>query len=113
MRRKRPPESILEIAVAVGGYRKGFRVVTYIAQWTIAQRALGHEPSVKEAARWWKESERSWFHHQTEFREIFDLLDTPAPIAALVIAEADSRLERTDTPAVIAHLGRIRAPTLA
>lgn len=107
---KREPRSILELALAIGGYRKGFRVVMFIEQWTIAQHALGYEPTLEQAAAWWKESERTWFHRQAEFREVFDLLDTPAPIAAAVIARAEAKAEQIGS--VIAALGSI-APTAA
>lgn len=100
---KRPPQTVLEVAVAVGGYRKGFRVATYIAQWTIAQRALGHEPTVEEAAAWWKESRRTWFKYQSEFREIFDRLDTPGYFAERIIADSDAET----APAAVAYLGRL------
>jgi hypothetical protein len=99
---------VLEVAIAKGGYRKGFRVVMYIEQWTIAQRALGHEPTVEEAAAWWKEPRRTWFHRQAEFREIFDLAETPAPIAAAAIAAADEWVERRGS--VVSVLGSLPVP---
>lgn len=104
----RPPRTILELAIAKGGYRKGFRAVTFIEQWTIAQRALGHVPSLEEAAAWWKESERTWYHRQVEFRQIFDLLETPEPIATAIIAQAEQRAESIGS--VIAALGRMSLP---
>jgi hypothetical protein len=103
----------LEVAIAVGGYRKGGRVGLYIAQWTIAQRQLGHEPSVEEAAAWWKEPERTWYHRQAEFRQVFPGLGTPAPIAAQVIADYDGRLGKGDATPVIAYLGRVPAAAAA
>lgn len=107
---RREPRSILELAISIGGYRKGFRVVTFIEQWTIAQNALGHEPTVIEAADWWHESQATWFRRQVEFREIFDLLDNPAPIAAAVIARAEAKREAIGS--VIAALGSM-APSAA
>jgi len=105
---KRPPRTILELAIAIGGYRKGFRACVFIEQWTIAQHALGHEPTVIEAADWWKEPHSSWFKRQSEFREIFDLLDNPAPLAEQIIAQAEDRAEQVGS--VIAALARMPVP---
>jgi hypothetical protein len=96
---------VLEVAVAKGGIRKGTRVAAFIGQWTIAQQQLGHEPTTEEAAAWWKESERTWYRRLDEFREIFDLAETPAPIAAAAIAHSDRVLGRDDVGAAIGLLG--------
>lgn len=108
---KRARETILELAIAIGGYRKGFRVCVFIEQWTIAQHALGHEPTVIEAADWWKEPHSTWFLRQAEFREIFDLLENPAPLAAAIIANAEQRAEKIGS--VIAQLARMTLPGTA
>lgn len=107
---KRPPSTVLEVAIAKGGYAKGFRVAMYIEQWTIAQRALGHVPTVDEAAAWWKESRRTWFHRQAEFREVFDLIDSPAPIATAAIERLNGRPQRGS---VVAQLGTLAVPGVA
>lgn len=96
----------MEVAVAKGGVRKGLRVATFVAQWTIAQAQLGHEPTVEEAADWWRESRTSWFRRQAEFREIFGL-PTPAPFAAQGIAHVAERLDRRDLGRAIGELGRV------
>lgn len=97
--------------MAKGGIRKGLRVCTFIGQWTIAQHQLGHEPTTEEAAAWWKEAERTWYDRLREFREIFDLADTPGPIAAQVIAAFEaklhSKLDREDVGSVIGGLGQL------
>ena len=95
----------MEVAVAKGGIRKGLRVCTFIAQWTIAQQQLGHEPTLEEAADWWKEAHSTWYLRQAEFREVFDLAENPAPIAKAAIAKAGQRLDRDDVGAAIAGLG--------
>lgn len=109
---RRAPKSVLEVAIAVGGYRKGFRVLTFIEQWTIAQNSLGHVPTLEEAAAWWKESERTWFHRQAEFREVFDLLENPGPIATAAIELAEQRAEEIRDGVVVGLLGRL-SPTAA
>ena len=91
--------------MAKGGIRKGLRVCTFIAQWTIAQQQLGHEPTTEEAAAWWREPERTWYDRLREFREVFELADTPAPIAAAAIAQSEQRLDRGDVGSAIAGLG--------
>lgn len=106
MSRRRAP-TVIEVAVRKGGIRKGLRVTTFIAQWTIAQQQLGHEPTTEEAAAWWKEPERTWYDRLREFREIFDLADNPAPIAAAAIASTEARLNRDDVGTAIARLGGV------
>lgn len=96
---------MIEVAVAKGGIRKGLRVCTFIAQWTIAQQQLGHEPTLEEACAWWKEPERTWFRRLAEFREVFDLAETPALIAAAAIANAELTLTKDDVGSVIGGLG--------
>jgi hypothetical protein len=91
MRLKREPRTVLEVSISIAGYRKGLRVAMFIEQWTIAQRDLGHVPTLEEAAAWWKESERTWYHRLAEFREVFDLVDTPEPIASYVIEQQQVR----------------------
>jgi len=105
---RREPKTILELAIAIGGYKKGFRVVMFIEQWTIAQHALGHVPYVEEAADWWKEPHRTWWRYLSEFREIFDVLETPAPLAEAVIANAEAKREALGS--VVAQLGRMVPP---
>lgn len=107
--RKRPPQTVMEIAIAVGGIRKGLRVCTFVAQWTIAQQQLGHVPTVDEAATWWKEPRATWFLRLSEFREIFDLLDNPAPLASAAIARSRREFGRADVGAAIAQLGDLVA----
>jgi hypothetical protein len=96
---------VLDIAIAVGGLRKGMRVSMYIAQWTIAQQQIGRVPTVEEAADWWKESHRTWWRRQAEFLEIFDLLDNPAPLASAAIERTERKYNRGDVGSVIADLG--------
>lgn len=102
--KRRPPRTVLEYAVAKGGIRKGLRVGTCIAQWTIAQSQLGHEPTIREVAAWWREPERTWYRRLDEFRAIFDA-ETPAAIATRALAEREERLDRKDVGRVIAGLG--------
>lgn len=101
---RKPPRTLLDYLVAKGGIRKGMRVATFVAQWTIAQRQLEHEPSLEEAAAWWKENERSWYRRLAEFRELLPGHETPAPIAAAIIADANARSDEIGD--VMGWLGR-------
>jgi len=83
------------------------RVCAFIGQWTIAQQQLGHVPSTEEAADWWREPRRTWYDHLREFREVFDLSDTPAPIATAAIARTEARLGRGDVGTAVSVLGAV------
>jgi len=89
----RRAETVLEYAIAKGGIRKGMRCATFIAQWTIAQQALGYEPTAEQAAKWWKESVSTWYRRREDFQQIFDKLETPAPIAAAAISKSEAQLD--------------------
>lgn len=101
---RKPPTTLLDYLIAAGGIRKGMRVATFVAQWTIAQSALEREPSVDEAAAWWKEERRTWYRRLAEFRELLPQLDSPASIAADVIADEHGRADGVGS--VIGWLGR-------
>lgn len=105
---KRPATTVLEVAIARGGYRRGLRVLTFIEQWTIAQVKLGHEPSVAEAADWWKESHATWFRRLDDFRHVFPEFDYPTPIAEMAIARSEELVQRIGS--VISTLGQLPAP---
>lgn len=87
---RKPPTTLLDYLIAAGGIRKGMRVATFVAQWTIAQRELGREPTLEEAAAWWKEEARTWYRRLGEFRELLPQLDSPVSIATDVIASAQA-----------------------
>ncbi len=106
---KGPPRNVLDYAVAKGGIRKGMRVGTFIAQWTIAQDALGFEPTAEQAAQWWKESVATWYRRLEDFRSIFGPeLSTPGPIAVQAIAAGEAHAEKVGE--VMSRLGRIVPP---
>lgn len=88
---KRHP-TVLEHAIGKAGVLKGSRVLTFICQWTMTSQALGRPITIEDYAEWWKESERTAYRHQAEFRRVFGL-PTPQVFAdqAIVRAEALSR----------------------
>lgn len=95
--KRRQPQSVLEVAIAKGGFRKGFRVAQFVSQWTIVQQQLGRVPSIDECADWWSEPRSTWYHHLGEFREVFDLAENPAAIAAETIGRmSPKQLERME-----------------
>ena len=91
--------TLLEVCVGAAGgdlrsIRKGGRVCEFILEWTIATRALGHDPSVSEFGRWWKQSEkqqRTAWRRLEEFRQLFPEEDTPRRFSALIIEAKASR----------------------
>lgn len=88
--KKRPARTVMELCVARKGVLKGSRVCAFIAQWIIASQALGREITLEEYAEWWKESERTAYRHQAEFRECFPGLPNPQTIANHGIAKSEA-----------------------
>lgn len=68
----------LELAIVQGGFRNATKAITWAYLWAVAREALGHDPTVDEAAEWWNESRRSAFRGQAAWRACFPKLDTPA-----------------------------------
>jgi hypothetical protein len=88
---KRPPRTLLELAVARVGLLKGPRVVTFMVAWSIAERELGHEPTLHEYREWWNESERTAYREQALFRECFPDETTPSRLMAALASAWDER----------------------
>jgi hypothetical protein len=87
MAKRREPRTLLEAAVMRVGLLKGPRVVAFMVAWSIAERELGHEPTLAEYREWWNESERTAYREQALFRECFPGESTPSRLMA-VLAEA-------------------------
>lgn len=104
---KRAP-TVLDVAVNRLGLRKGMQVGTFIAQWTIAQQDLGREPTLEEAADWWRESHATWYRRQVDFRRAFPGIGTPGPIAESVIRKrADRIASKREIGSVLGLLGAV------
>jgi hypothetical protein len=88
--KKRPARTVMEVACARAGVLKGARVVAFICQWTMASQALGHAITLEEYRAWWKESERTAYRYQREFRDVFPHLATPQPFADQAIVRAEA-----------------------
>jgi hypothetical protein len=91
--KRRPARSLLEQCVARGGVLKGSRVAQYTIAWAIVWRDLDREPTVSEYAEWWKESERTAYKHQAEFREAFPEYATPAPFVPAIHTATGEQLD--------------------
>ncbi len=91
-KQRRAPRTVMEQAVTELGVLKGARVCVFVCQWTLASQALGRRITIDEYAEWWKESERTAYRHQAEFRRVFGL-PTPQAFAdhAIVRSEATAR----------------------
>ena len=94
--------TLLEVCVGAAGgdvkaIRKGALVCEFILEWTIATKALGHDPGIEEFGRWWKHSEkmqRTAYRRLALFRELFPDEDTPKRFSALIIeAKAARKVE--------------------
>ena len=84
---KKQPRTLMEMAVSKVGIYKGARVCAFICQWSMCAQALGHDITIEEYADWWKESIRSAYRHQAEFRSVFGL-PTPQVFADQAIVRA-------------------------
>lgn len=72
--------SLLEYAIAKGGFRNGNKAMTYIVQWGICREFLEHDPEIEEYAEWWKVSLATAYRDQQYFRQVFEQHETPAAI---------------------------------
>jgi hypothetical protein len=86
---KREP-SIMEVCIARKGVLKGSRVCSFIVSWCLASQALGREITLEEYREWWRESERTAYRHQADFRQVFPHLPNPQPIADVAIARSEA-----------------------
>lgn len=79
--------SVLEVAVANAGIRKGMRGAQYLLEWAVvAADGVEFTGSVTAQVRayrdWWDESDRSAWRHLAEFKQAFPGEETPARLAA-------------------------------
>jgi hypothetical protein len=84
---RRPARTLLEVSVARAGVRQGMAVTKFVTEWVIASQALGGPITLHEFADWWKEPRSTAFRRQAKFRQVFPELETPQPIADLVLAD--------------------------
>lgn len=87
---KREARTVMEVCVAKKGVLKGARVASFIVSWCIASQALGREITLEEYADWWKESERTAYRHQADFREVFPQWPNPQVIANSAMARSEA-----------------------
>jgi hypothetical protein len=80
---KRREPTVADVCIGKLGVLKGARCASFIASWAIASTSLGRPITLEEYAEWWKESERTAYRHQAEFRKCFPHLGNPQPIADL------------------------------
>lgn len=71
-------EPLLTIAARQLGMRRAFRVLTFMAAWDRARKAMRRERiTLQEYAEWWRETERTAYRDQALFRQAFPGEDTP------------------------------------
>ncbi len=81
----RTPSTLLELAVARVGLRRGMRAIAFMSAWGVARNALGHPPgegagataAVEEYAAWWRQPLRSAWREWGCFHDAFPDEDTP------------------------------------
>jgi hypothetical protein len=84
-------EPLLVVAARRVGLRKAFKVLTFMAAWDTAQRAVGHEIGIEEYARWWREPNGTAYRHQALFRDAFENETTPARLLSEATHQWDHR----------------------
>lgn len=85
-------DPLLTVAARRVGLRRAFKVLSFMAAWDHAQRAVGHELGITEYARWWNEPEATAYRHQALFRNAFPDETTPARLLTLASTQWDQRL---------------------
>jgi hypothetical protein len=71
-------EPLLVVASRAVGLRRAFRVLTYMAAWDRARRALDKRPiTLDDYRQWWRQNERTAYREQALFREAFPGETTP------------------------------------
>jgi hypothetical protein len=71
-------EPLLVIASRSVGLRRAFRVLTFMAAWDRARKAMRRESlTLLEYAEWWREANGTVYRHQALFREAFPGETTP------------------------------------
>lgn len=97
-------EPLLLIAQRRIGLRKAIRVLGFMAEWDHARSKMRRDTiTVEEYRAWWKESQRTAYRRQEEFRAAFPGEKTPdrlLDVAAHQWAERDG----------LAGLGRVVIP---
>lgn len=88
---KRPAKTLMEVAIARQGIRKGASVVGFIVSWAIACEAVEHPLTLDEYAEWWKESPATAYRQQARFRETFPGHATPQVIVDAMLTHAEAR----------------------
>jgi hypothetical protein len=103
--------SLLEAAVARGGVIAGAQAVSFVVQWTIAERDGGRRlgadslsEGVREYSEWWRESERTSWRRLKRFRAVFGETADPRAYAQALQRAMDER-EIRDVQAASASLG--------
>lgn len=88
---KRPAKTLMEVAVAQHGLRKGASVVGFILAWAIASDAMEQPLTLDDYATWWKDSMATAYRDQARFRETFPGHATPQAIVDAIFAQHEAR----------------------
>jgi hypothetical protein len=88
---RRQPRTLLEVAMAQVGMRRGARVIAFMIAWNVVRRELGHEPTIEEYGDWWKVSRATAFREQQMFREAFPGEENPARLMDAAAGAWDER----------------------
>ncbi len=100
-------ETLLQVAVARHGMRKGYGVVSFILAWAIVCESLERPITLDDYVEWWRVSEATGFREQQRFRLTFDH-PTPQPIVDAMQAHAGERLARRGVKDAGAHSVDVR-----
>ena len=92
MIKKRKPTTLIEIAVARHGFRRGMTVVSFVVAWGIARELWAEDHpgdpfTIEEYATWWKISRSTAYREQAWFREAFPNEVTPDRFTDLALSQ--------------------------
>jgi hypothetical protein len=95
-------EPLLTVAARQVGMRRAFRVLTFMAAWDRARKAMRRESlTLDEYAEWWKVTRRTSYHEQALFREAFPAESTPDRLLDLAEGQWVERQGITGLGAVV------------
>lgn len=83
--------TLFDVARHNAGLRGAMKALTYMLCWGMVRDDLGRDPTIEEYSEWWKESVRTAYRHQAEFRRAFPNEENPSRLLDIASAQWDAR----------------------
>ena len=91
--KSRAPRTILELALARGGFRKCRKVLLFGVAWGQVEVALGYAPSIDEYGAWWRQSRASAYREWAVWKEVLPEWETPSLLFDALGVDLQARAE--------------------